>query len=144
MESWVDHAYQEYSKRLPHPCSLKLIEIPTEKRSKHSNIDKIMQREGERLLNAVPKDTHTITLDIKGHSWTTKVLAQQMDKWLQSGRDVACLVGGPDGISEECKAKVDESWSLSNLTLPHPLVRVVVAEQLYRAWTILNNHPYHR
>lgn len=144
MDSWVDHAYQEYSKRLPHPCCLKLIEIRAEKRSKHSNIDKIMQREGERLLNAVPKDTYTITLDIKGHAWSTEALSQQMDKWLQSGRDVACLVGGPDGISAECKAKAEDSWSLSNLTLPHPLVRIVVAEQLYRAWTILNNHPYHR
>lgn len=144
MDSWVDQAYQEYAKRMPKQCCLKLIEIPAIKRTKQSNINNIIQRESELLLNAIPKATHAIILDMKGHSWTTEQLANRMDKWLQNGGHVALLVGGPDGLSEQCKEQVEDSWSVSNLTLPHPLVRIVVAEQIYRAWTILQNHPYHR
>jgi 23S rRNA (pseudouridine1915-N3)-methyltransferase len=85
-----------------------------------------------------------ITLDVKGKPWSTEQLSQQLDSWMMSGRDVSLLVGGPEGLSPACLQRAEQSWSLSPLTFPHPLVRIVVAEQLFRAWSILTNHPYHR
>lgn len=96
------------------------------------------------MLAAIPKGARVIALEVEGRAWSTEQLAQQLKHWLAEGRDVALLVGGPEGLSDEARAAADQQWSLSPLTLPHPLVRVIVAEQLYRAWSILNNHPYHR
>lgn len=144
MDHWVNEGYREFAKRLPKECSLSLHEIPAIKRSKQSDIQKITQLEGQRMLDAVPKGANLITLDLAGKAWDTKILAQRLASWLRDGRDVALLIGGPEGLSDECKMRAEVSWCLSNLTLPHPLVRVIVAEQLYRAWSILNNHPYHR
>lgn len=96
------------------------------------------------MLAAVPRDCHVIALDVTGQAWNTEVLAGRLQGWLGAGRDVALLVGGPDGLAPACLARADTRWSLSPLTLPHALVRVVLAEQLYRAWTLVSGHPYHR
>jgi 23S rRNA (pseudouridine1915-N3)-methyltransferase len=144
MPAWVSEGYDEFARRLPHECSLKLIEIPAEKRGKNADVQQLMHKEGERLLAAIPKRAQVIALEVTGKPWSTEELAQQLQNWLRSGDDVALLVGGPDGLDPRCLERATARWSLSKLTLPHPLVRIVVAEQLYRAWTILKGHPYHR
>jgi 23S rRNA (pseudouridine1915-N3)-methyltransferase len=144
MSDWVKSGYDEYAKRLPRECRLQLVEIPAGKRGKGANLARAIQEEGERMLAALPKEAHVIALDMRGKQWDTPQLAQQLKDWLQDGHDVALLTGGPDGLAESCLKRADHLWSLSKLTLPHPLVRIVVAEQLYRAWTLLKGHPYHR
>ena len=96
------------------------------------------------MLSAIPNNSLITALDVVGKSWSTLELARNLDGWLHGGRDVSLLIGGPDGLSSACKAKAELTWSLSNLTLPHALVRIVVAEQVYRAWSVLKRHPYHR
>jgi len=144
MPSWVEQGYQEYARRLPADCTLRLVEIPAGKRGKGADIVRITQQEGEKMLAAIPKGARIVTLEVTGRAWTTEQLSTELDSWLHDGRDVALLVGGPEGLAPECVTRAEQRWSLSSLTLPHPLVRVVVAEQLYRAWSILQNHPYHR
>ena len=144
MPSWVMQGYQEYAKRLPPECALQLIEVGLGKRVKNTNVERAMQDEGERMLAAIPRGCRRIALDVQGRQWSTPELAQQMEHWMQGGCDVALLVGGPDGLASTCVAQADGVWSLSPLTLPHPLVRIVLAEQLYRVWSILKGHPYHR
>jgi len=144
MPSWVVEGYQEYAKRLPRECSLQLIEIPLSKRRKSITAAQAKQQEGQAILAAVPKDCSVIALDVLGQHWTTQDLAGRLREWLASGRDVALLVGGPDGLAPECLASSDMRWSLSALTYPHALVRIILAEQLYRAWSINAGHPYHR
>ena len=100
--------------------------------------------EGEKILKALPRDTRLVTLDERGAQWTTEQLAARLSAWLQDGRDVTLAIGGPDGHAPEVLKRADESWGLSKLVLPHALVRVVVAEALYRAWSVNANHPYHR
>lgn len=144
MDDWVNQGYQEYAKRLPPECRLHLVEIPAGKRGKNADLERIVHQEGERMLNAIPEQSHVIALDVKGKAWSTAQLSQQLDQWLPAGRDVSLLVGGPEGLATACLERAQQAWSLSTLTLPHPLVRIVVAEQLYRAWSILKGHPYHR
>ncbi|MEW5755591.1 MAG: 23S rRNA (pseudouridine(1915)-N(3))-methyltransferase RlmH [Pseudomonadota bacterium] len=144
MPDWVTQGYEEFAKRLPPECRLKLVEIPAGKRGKGADLNRLIKEEGERVLAAIPKSARVIALDVQGAAWTTEQLAQQLGDWLQDGRDVALLVGGPDGLAPPCLERAAQRWSLSKLTFPHPLVRIVVAEQLYRAWSILQNHPYHR
>ena len=144
MPSWVQQGYDEYAKRLPRECELVLKEIAPGKRSKNSDVARIVKDEGERMIAAIPQGTYVVTLDITGKPWTTPELAQAMARWLESGQHIALLTGGPEGLAESAKQLARESWSLSKLTFPHPLVRIIVAEQLYRAWSILHNHPYHR
>ena len=144
MPSWVVEGYREYTRRLPRECSLHLVEIPPAKRHKSMTVEQARQQEGQALLAALPKDCKVVALDVRGKPWSTATLAAQLDDWLLSGRDVALLVGGPDGLSDACLERADQRWSLSALTYPHALVRIVLAEQLYRAWTISTGHPYHR
>ena len=144
MPSWVSEGYQEYAKRLPRECRLQLLEVPLSKRHKSMTAAQAKQQEGKAMLAALPKDCTVIALDVSGKSWGTEDLARNLDDWLGSGRDVALLVGGPDGLSPSCLDRADRRWSLSALTYPHPLVRIVLAEQLYRAWTLNTGHPYHR
>ena len=144
MPSWVEQGYDEYAKRMPRECELVLKEVAPGKRTKNSDVARIVRDEGERMLVAIPQGSHIVTLDIPGKPWTTPELSDAMKRWLESGQNVALLVGGPEGLADSAKKLARESWSLSKLTFPHPLVRIVVAEQLYRAWSILNNHPYHR
>ena len=144
MPAWVETGFQEYVRRFPKDMPFELLEIPAGKRGKNADIKRILEKEGEQTLAAIPKGNRIVTLDIPGKPWTTEQLAEQLERWKQDGRDVSFLSGGPEGRAPSCKAAADQSWSLSPLTLPHPLVRVVVAESLYRAWSITANHPYHR
>lgn len=144
MPAWVSAGYQEYAKRLTQDCRLNLIEIEAGKRGKNADIKRILHDEGERMLGALPKNNHIIALEVCGKQWDTPALAQQLQQWQMEGHDISLLIGGPEGLAESCQTKAKQKWSLSALTLPHPLVRVIVAEQLYRAWSLLKGHPYHR
>ena len=144
MPRWVQQGYDEYAKRLPAECALRLVEIPAGRRGKNADIARTVRDESKRILAAVPKGATVVALEVGGRSWSTEQLAQQLDDWMGRGHDLALLVGGPDGLGEAARQAAGQHWSLSPLTLPHPLVRVVLAEQLYRAWSILRNHPYHR
>ncbi len=144
MPRWVQEGYAEYAGRMPPECRLQLVEISARHRGKNADIARITRDEGRSMLDAIPRGSRVIALEVKGRAWSTEDLARQLDNWMASGQDVSLLVGGPEGLSGECRKRADQQWSLSPLTLPHPLVRVVVAEQLYRAWTLLRNHPYHR
>ncbi|OOZ40896.1 23S rRNA (pseudouridine(1915)-N(3))-methyltransferase RlmH [Solemya pervernicosa gill symbiont] len=141
---WVVNGYEEYAKRLPRECSLKLVEINPGHRGKNANLEKAMVDEEHRIFDAIPKNARVVALEVKGKPWSTQQLSQRLESWLGGGQDIALLVGGPEGLSENCRKRADELWSLSPLTLPHPLVRVLLSEQLYRAWSILQGHPYHR
>lgn len=144
MPAWVEQGLQEYLRRFPADMPLSLTEIPAGKRGKNADIKRILQKEGELTLDAIPKGNRIVTLEVNGAPWDTPKLAQQMQKWQMDGRDISLLIGGPEGLAKECIQAAEQNWSLSTLTLPHPLVRIVVAESLYRAWSINNNHPYHR
>ena len=144
MPTWVSQGYEEFARRMPAECRLKLIEIPPAKRTKAADIKRLVRQEGERILEAVPKNALVVALDVTGRQWATEELALQLDGWMHEGRDIALLVGGPEGLAPACLEQADRSWSLSPLTFPHPLVRIIVAEQLYRATTILKHHPYHK
>lgn len=144
MPQWVNIACDEYSRRLPPQYRFVIKEIGAGKRSKCSDIHKILYDEGERILAALPKDCSVIALERTGRQVDTLYISEQMQQWFLGGRDVALLVGGPEGLSQECLERADVLWSLSALTLAHPVVRIVLAEQLYRAWSILENQPYHR
>lgn len=144
MPAWVNQGYEEYASRLNGKVQLQLKEIPAEKRTKNSDIEVLCKKESEKLSKAIPAGCHVVALDVLGQKWTTEKLAEQMENWMMSGRDIALLVGGPEGMTRECVKQADQVWSLSPLTFPHPLVRVILGEQLYRAWAITENHPYHR
>ncbi|EMJ5971844.1 23S rRNA (pseudouridine(1915)-N(3))-methyltransferase RlmH [Proteus mirabilis] len=144
MPDWIQTGFMDYLNRFPKDMPLELIEIPAGKRGKNADIKRILEKEGEQMLAAVGKGNRIVTLDIPGAHWDTPKLAEQLDRWKLDGRNVSLLIGGPEGLAPACKAAAEQSWSLSPLTMPHPLVRVVVAESLYRAWSITTNHPYHR
>ncbi|WP_445768555.1 23S rRNA (pseudouridine(1915)-N(3))-methyltransferase RlmH [Rheinheimera sp.] len=144
MPAWVQSGYDEYSRRFPRDMPLELIEIAAGKRGKNADIKRILELEGEKMLAAVPKGSRIVTLEVTGDNWSSPMLAGKLTEWQRDGRDVCLLVGGPEGLAPACIAASEAKWSLSALTLPHPLVRVVLAESLYRAWSICTNHPYHR
>jgi 23S rRNA (pseudouridine1915-N3)-methyltransferase len=144
MPAWVTAGYTEYARRLPHECSLQLVEVPVSKRRKSLPAARAMQEEGQLMLAAIPTGCLVVALDVTGKTWSTEVLAERLQQWMAGGRDVALLVGGPDGLAPECLESSDMTWSLSALTYPHALVRIILAEQLYRAWSINAGHPYHR
>ncbi len=144
MPKWVEEGFKEYQRRFPFDMPLELIEISAGKRGKNADIARILDKEGEAMLAAIAKGSRIVTLDIPGKPWDSHQLAQQLESWKLDGRDVAILIGGPEGLAPACKQAAEQSWSLSPLTLPHPLVRIVMAESLYRAWSITTNHPYHR
>lgn len=141
---WAETGFQDYQKRLPAECKLNLITIPLSKRGKNSEISKHIAEEEKKILAAIPKRSRIIALDVQGQMWNTQQLAQSLQRWQLERQDVSLLIGGPDGLGDACKKIAERIWSLSSLTLPHALVRIVVAEQLYRAWSLLSNHPYHR
>ncbi|HEM6860284.1 TPA: 23S rRNA (pseudouridine(1915)-N(3))-methyltransferase RlmH [Providencia stuartii] len=144
MPDWVQTGFMDYLHRFPKDMPFELIEIPAGKRGKNADIKRILEKEGELMLAAVGKGNRIVTLDIPGEKWDTPKLANQLENWKQDGRNVSLLIGGLEGLAPACKEAAMQSWSLSPLTLPHPLVRVLVAESLYRAWSITTNHPYHR
>jgi len=144
LPAWINQGYKDYAARLPQECRLRLKEISLGASRRHGDSIKAMAEEGTRMLAAIPHRAHVIALEVNGRSFSTEQLANQLNRWLQDGRDLALMIGGPDGLAKDCVERAETRWSLSPLTLPHALARVVVAEQLYRAWTILQNHPYHR
>lgn len=144
MPAWVETAYADYASRLPRELRLELVEIPVATRGKNPDIARLRQLEGERMLKSVSERARVIALDERGQGWSSEDLAQGLARWQQDGLDVDLLVGGPDGLADQCLQRAESRWSLSPLTLPHALVRVLLAEQIYRAWSLLANHPYHR
>lgn len=144
MPGWVTQGYGEYAKRLSGDLTLELQELALGHRGKGADLARAIQREGDQMLAAVPKGDRVLALDVRGRPWSTEQLAEQLAGWQMGGQHLSLLVGGPDGLDPRCLALADQRWSLSALTLPHPLVRVLLAEQLYRAWTLLKGHPYHK
>ena len=143
MPGWVEDGCKEYLKRMPREFSVELVEIRPDKRAAGRNSDQVQEAEGKRILEAAGRD-YLIALDEHGQEVTTLQLADRMQKCLSDGRDVSLVIGGADGLHPYVKTRADWLWSLSKLTLPHAMVRVLLAEQLYRAWSVLSNHPYHR
>jgi len=144
MPEWVNEGYQNYQKRLTDDVRLELVEIAAGKRTKNTDITRITEQEGAAQLAALGVNDHVIALEVGGKPISTESLAESLRLWLPQGRSVSLLIGGPEGLSPAAKQRADEQWSLSRLTLPHPLVRILIAEQVYRAWTLLKGHPYHR
>lgn len=144
MPAWVEAGVAEYRKRLPPEIQFEIREIALAQRGKNADIARALQQEGDAMLAALGARDFVIALDVKGKSISTEQFAVELAKWQQNGDPVSILVGGPDGLAANCLERSQQRWSLSALTLPHPIVRVVFAEQLYRAWSINNNHPYHR
>jgi 23S rRNA (pseudouridine1915-N3)-methyltransferase len=144
MPGWVEQSYADYAARLPRECSLHLLEIAPGQRGKNADIARAKQAEGEKMLKAIPRDAYVIALDEHGEALTSAGWSESLKSWMRMGRDICLLIGGPDGHAPEVLSRADRKWALSKLTLPHALVRVLVAEQLFRAWSLLANHPYHR
>jgi 23S rRNA (pseudouridine1915-N3)-methyltransferase len=144
MPGWIQEGYRDYVRRLPPELRLDLVELKPEERSAGRSAEKAKALEGERLLAAAPTGATLIALDEKGKALTTQGLATMLEGWMRDGTHPAFLIGGADGHSDEVRAKASRLVSLSALTFPHALVRVILAEQVYRAWTILERHPYHR
>lgn len=144
MPDWVTDAWRDYSRRMPADCAVELREIKPEPRTSGKTPAQMMQAEAQRLLAAVPATAITVALDERGKDLTTNDVFHQLEDWRASGQDVALFIGGPDGLDPELKHRAQHRWRLSSMTLPHPMVRIILAEQLYRAWAIMTNHPYHR
>ena len=144
MPGWVEEAYGEFAKRMPREMPLHLVEIKAEPRTTGKPVEVLMAAEAQRIVAALPARCRRVVLDERGADVTTRQLAQRLAGWMEQGDDVAIIIGGPDGLAPELKAGADESLRLSSLTLPHAMVRVLLAEQLYRAMSLLKNHPYHR
>ena len=144
MPAWVNEGFNEYQKRLNQDIVLELQEIPAGKRGKNADLIRITEKEGEQMLAAVGSNDRVICLDVKGTRYTTEKMSSRLQQLLPQGQHISLLIGGPEGLSPACLQRADEKWSLSDLTLPHPLVRVLLAEQLYRCWSVIKGHPYHR
>lgn len=144
MPDWIAAGYAEFAKRLPRDCPLELVEVKAEPRTSGKTPAAMMAAEAERLRQALPARRRLVILDERGDDVSTRQLAERMKKWMSLGDDVAFVIGGPDGLAPELKDAADERLRLSSLTLPHAMVRVLLAEALYRAWSLMNNHPYHR
>tara|TARA_B110000879_G_scaffold188977_1_gene252056 strand:- start:1295 stop:1765 length:471 start_codon:yes stop_codon:yes gene_type:complete len=144
MPSWVDAGCHEYGKRMPPELRIETIEIALGARGKNQPASKAIEKESQALLKVIGAQDFVVALNVIGRTLSTEKLAASLADWQMNGRDVCLIIGGPDGLSKECLARADMRWSLSDLTLPHPLVRIVLMEQMYRAWTINANHPYHR
>lgn len=142
--AWADQAWDDFAKRFPAEMRLELKALKAEPRTSGKTPVQCMAAEALRIEAAMPKGARRIVLDERGTRLTTLAMAQQMDAWRGEGRDVAIVIGGPDGLDPSVKAKADETWRLSDLTLPHAFVRVLLAEALYRAWSVMVGHPYHR
>lgn len=142
--AWVSAGFDSYAKRLRGGIRLDIREIPLAPRPSAAAARRAAETEGTRMLAAIPDGAHVVALADSGTMWNTRELAARLRDWVVEGRPVVLLIGGPDGLSASCLARADEKWSLSRLTLPHGLVRIAVAEALYRAWSVLERHPYHR
>ena len=141
---WVRQGFDFYARRLRGSCQLRLTEVPLARRVKSAPAARLREQDGSRILAAVPKGAHIVALDESGAGWSTGELTRRLEAWLERGQPTALLIGGPDGLSTACLDRAAERWAISSLTLPHGLARIVAAEAIYRAWSRLQNHPYHR
>ena len=147
MPDWVQSGYDDYAKRLQPLLPVQLVPLAMAKRGKNdsaSDIHKYCQQEGQTILTARQPRERLIALEVGGRNLSTEKLADTRKLWMQDGQDVALAIGGPDGLSNEVRQQAEWHWSLSPLTLPHPIVRIIVIEQIYRAMSLINGHPYHR
>ena len=144
MPGWISDGYAEYAKRMPREARIELVELKPEPRTTGKTTAQIMEAEAGRILAALPAGARVIALDERGAPWTTRKLADEMTNWMPEGRDVVFIIGGADGLHDSVKRAAHQLLALSALTLPHAMVRVLLAEQLYRAWSLMHNHPYHR
>ncbi|MBS0515064.1 MAG: 23S rRNA (pseudouridine(1915)-N(3))-methyltransferase RlmH [Proteobacteria bacterium] len=144
MPSWVTAGYNEYVKRLSHELPLQLVEVTSKLRGRTNDAARVIADEGTLMLAALAKGVNAIALDGRGKQYSSEQLAEQLARWRMGGRDIAFLVGGPEGLAPAVRERANQCWSLGPATLPHPLVRILIAEQLYRAASLLGNHPYHR
>ena len=144
MPDWITAGFKEYIKRMPREAQIVLLEIRPEPRTTGKTVTQIMEAEAQRILAVVPQSSLRIALDERGVQSTTRQLAAQMQEWMREGRDIAFIIGGADGLHESVKQAAQQLLALSSLTLPHAFVRVLLAEQLYRAYSLMHNHPYHR
>ncbi len=144
MPAWVDQGVEEYQKRVRGRMALNLVQVAALKRGKNADIERIVAEEDRKLLAAIPPGCRIIALDRSGKSISTLGMVDRMEQWLQDGEQITMLVGGPEGLSDTLIAEADETWSLSALTFAHPVVRVVLAEQVYRCYSVLEGLPYHR
>ena len=142
--AWVDDACRDYAGRFPPQWKFRLDVVATAKRGKSDDAQRAVETEGELILGKIAVDEQVVLLDERGRQPTSRDLAGKLSAWQTDGRDLCFVIGGPDGVSQQCRGRADFVWSLSNLTLPHGLARVLFAEQLYRAWSLLSGHPYHR
>ena len=144
MPDWITAGFNEYAKRMPRESKIELLEIKPEPRTTGKSIPQIMDADAQRIVAALPQNCLRIALDERGTAWTTRQLADRLQQWMGEGRDVAFIIGGADGLHESVKNGAQQLLALSAMTLPHGMVRVLLAEQLYRAHSLLHNHPYHR
>lgn len=144
MPGWIEEGWREYVKRLPSEIQLELVEIPLVARKKNSDVKRLIQQEGDAMLAKTQPGERIVTLEVNGKAWSSEQLAGELERWKLDARTVNLMIGGPEGLAPQVQARSEQQWSLSPLTLPHPLVRIVVGEQLYRACTILSGHPYHK
>ncbi|NQZ29808.1 MAG: 23S rRNA (pseudouridine(1915)-N(3))-methyltransferase RlmH [Oceanospirillaceae bacterium] len=144
MPAWVTTGINEYTKRMPREMSVEIIELPIGPRGKGADLKRAIKKEGDAMLAAIPSGDWVVALEVTGKTWSTEQLAGQMESWQLKGRNLSLLIGGPDGLDPRCSALADQKWSLSALTLPHPMVRILLSEQLYRAWSVIQGHPYHK
>lgn len=142
--AWVDEAFDTYSGRFPREWRFRLEVLRTARRSKNAPASRAIDEEAESLLSRLRSDEQVVLLDERGTSLSSQALAERLSRWQSDGRDLAFIIGGPDGVSDTVRQRANFVWSLSGLTLPHGLARVLLAEQLYRAWSLQTGHPYHR
>ena len=142
--SWVDEAFGRYAERLPRAWRFRVDTIATVRRSKNNKSQQAKESEGEKILGKLGADEHVVLLDERGKQLKSRALAATLAEWQAGGRDLCLIIGGPDGVSDACRQRANFTWSLSDLTLPHGLARVLVVESLYRAWSLQTGHPYHR
>lgn len=141
---WVQDGIAEFQVRLPREWRFEIVEIPVAARGDNADVERLKRAEGDKMLRAIPEGAQVIAFDERGETLGTVEWAKAIQGWQRDGRDIALLIGGPDGLAPECLKRAERKWSLSKLTLPHALVRVMVLEQLYRAWSVTQGHPYHR
>lgn len=145
MPTWVEDGVKTYQRRLTQEVTFSVQEVVIKKRQKNQDSEQLKRLEGEKLLALAAKCDYVVALDVKGKALSTVAMAEQLQSWQNSSyHRIGVMVGGAEGLSTACLKEADTKWSLSSLTFPHPLVRVIVAEQVYRAWTILKSHPYHK
>jgi len=141
---WVDEAFSEYAQRLPRQWKFRLQAMAGGRRSKHQDAASAIEAEGHKILTEIREADFVVALDERGTQFSSVELGRKLNDWHIDARDLTFLIGGPDGLAKDCLQRADLCWSLSRLTLPHGLARVLFAEQLYRAWTVSTGHPYHR